>query len=91
MVYRKFLYSNRTCIDFTSEDDPREEWIDLTTNFAINASHSPLEIFIWIYPPLIFYTEWTTLINDSVEVFNYQFCGPLINLLKTFALNTNIE
>ena len=90
MVYRKYLYSNRTCIDFTSRDVLREETIDLTTNWAVNATHIPLEIIVWVYPPLVFYTEWKTF-EDNDEVFKYQFCGPIINLLKTFAIHTNIE
>jgi len=64
--------------------------INDTTVWTNNTSDSPLEALLGAFPVLSTYNEWTVM-SGNESILYYQYCGPLIMLLKTFAEYINRE
>ena len=76
------LNVNKSCVTLNSNRS--------TTNWAINSTAEPIDVMSFIYPPLILYNDWD-IIEDNITLTYFQFCGPLIVLLREFAKHLNIE
>ena len=76
------MVNNKSCITLNS--------LKNTTDLAINSTSEPISTLVMYYPPYLLYTDWEIKeVNKSILY--YQFCGPLIVLLKSFAKHINTE
>ena len=73
---------NKSCVSLNSEQ--------MITKWTDNSTTQPLDFYLFFYPPFITYNEWYTT-DGNTSLYNYQFCGPLIVLLRCFAQHINNE
>ena len=73
---------NESCLTLNS--------LQMVTNWTNNSEDSPLYIMGFIYPPYLDYTDWE-ITEHNTSILYYQFCGPLIVLMKCFAKYINNE
>ena len=73
---------NKSCVSLNSEQT--------VTKWTVNSTAQPLDFMVVLYPPFVKYTDWYTT-DGNTSLYNYQFCGPLIVLLKCFAQHINTE
>ena len=73
---------NKSCVSLNSEQT--------VTKWTDNSTAEPFDFFVLVFPPLLSYNDWYTT-DGNTSLNNYQFCGPLIVLLKLFAQDINNE
>ena len=73
---------NRSCVTLNTNQ--------ITTNWAINSTAPPIFTADFMYPPLLIYNDWN-ITEDNSTITYYQFCGPIIVLLREFSKRINIE
>ena len=60
-----------------------------TTDWVTNATNSPIDVILIVYPPLLSYREWEVNttgqgVNNNTLLY-YEYCGPFVVLMKAFA------
>ena len=73
---------NKSCVTLNS--------MQTTSKWTDNSTEKPLDFMALVYPPLLTFNDWYTT-DGNTSLYNYQFCGPLIALLKCFAQHINTE
>ena len=73
---------NKSCLTLNS--------LQNTTQLAVNSTADPIDVLAAFFPPLLTYADWVITENNNSILF-YQFCGPLVVLMKTFAKFVNKE
>ena len=78
MEYSLIMTSNNhQCVQLNSINDTLD-WSESSANFTIQVQPN-------MWPPIITYKEqW--IISGNTSILYYQWCGPLIVLLKHFAI-----
>ena len=74
--------SNKSCVTLNE--------FDIITKWTLNSTEPALNFNTLMYPPLLTYTDWH-ITNNNTSLLYYQFCGPLIVLLRTYAQRINTE
>jgi hypothetical protein len=81
-----YYYHSDQCVELNSENDTLF-WANTPTNYTIQ-----VQPHIW--PPLLTYKEYnhfSYIKKGNTSILYYQYCGPLIVLLKVFAKYINVK
>ena len=77
------MFKTKTCVTLNS--------MQSVTNWAINATASPIYVYPISWPPFLTYKEWEINHENNETIVYYQYCGPFILLLRALAQQINIE
>jgi hypothetical protein len=75
-----FTYNH--CVNLTSIND--------TVFWANNSTNTTIEVQPIVWPPFVNYNEELIKIGNT-SILNYQYCGPLLFMIKTFATKLNFK
>ena len=82
-IYQNMAFErNKTCVTLTS--------LKNTTDWAINSTTEAMDVLALFYPPYLSYNDWEMTV-DNTSILYYQFCGPLILLLRRFSERINTK
>ena len=67
----------KSCVELNSVND--------TTDWALNATDSPYDVYAISMPPFLSYKELDVYMSGNTSILYYRYCGPLLVLMKVFA------
>ena len=78
----KHYYQSSQCVELNSIND--------TIILEQNLNNDVVDIQPFMYPPLIAYEE-ELVTTGNISILYYQYCGPLIVLIKLFSKYTEYK